>query len=418
MKPYLEIFLLLARLTALVVALWGGAYLITGLMSWRRAPDYGRHPASTRFAVLIAARNEELVISGLINSLLTQNYPPELYDIYVIPNNCSDNTALAAEGCGAKVLECPAAVRNKGDVLRFAWDRLCRQGYDAICVFDADNIAHPDFLAEMNNAYRTGVRAAQGYRDSKNPCDSPVSACYSIYYWMMDRFFNQGKSGLGLSALINGTGFMVSAQTLDDLGGWRTGTISEDMEMTAQCALAGTKVAWVPKARTYDEQPLTFLESVKQRRRWSTGTVQVAAAYLPRLGQPSAGSPFQRLDQAFTLLIPAYQAAMLFSVLLTALAAWARTGRPMAALLSLGAWLTWTALLSTGSAVLTLAAEGSWDRRLLPALAVYWLFVLSWFLVTVSSIICPATRWEEIKHTRNVVLPVKRTAPRPRFLFS
>lgn len=406
MEPRVELFLFLARLAALAVALWGGAYLITGLMSWRRPPDYGRHPPSTRFAVLIAARNEELVIGGLINSLLTQNYPPQLYDIYVIPNNCADNTALAARRLGAKVLECTVPVRNKGDVLRFAWDKLCRAGYDAVCIFDADNVADPDFLAEMNNAYCTGVGAAQGFRDSKNPLDSTVSACYSIYYWMMDRFFNGGKAALGLSALINGTGFMVAARVLERLGGWRTETISEDMELSVQCALAGVRVAWVPLARTWDEQPLTFSESVKQRRRWSTGTVQVAGAYLPRLGRAlTSGSPLQKLDQVFTLLIPAYQVAMLLSAGLTALAAWARTGRPWAALLSLGGWLACTALFATAAAVLVLTAEGRWDRRLLPALVTYWLFMLSWFWITVGSILRPATRWEEIRHTRNVPLP-------------
>ena len=38
--------------------------------------DYGRHPARTRFAVLIAARNEELVIGSLVNSLLTPELSP------------------------------------------------------------------------------------------------------------------------------------------------------------------------------------------------------------------------------------------------------------------------------------------------------------------------------------------------------
>ena len=61
----------LCGLLSLMAALWGGYYLVVGLMSWRRPMDYGWHPARTRFAVLIAARNEELVIGPLINSLLT-----------------------------------------------------------------------------------------------------------------------------------------------------------------------------------------------------------------------------------------------------------------------------------------------------------------------------------------------------------
>ena len=148
-----RLMLAFASVLGLAMTVWGGYYFVTALMSWRRPMDYGRHPARTRFAVLIAARNEELVIGSLVNSLLTQNYPPELYDVYVIPNNCTDNTAQAAANFGAKVLECTVPVKSKGEVMRFAYNQLAGRGYDAFCVFDADNVAHPDFLKEMNNAY-------------------------------------------------------------------------------------------------------------------------------------------------------------------------------------------------------------------------------------------------------------------------
>ena len=88
-----------------VMALWGLWYLAGGAFCWKKAEDYGWHPARTKFAVLIAARNEELVIGPLINGLLTQNYPPELYDIWVIPNNCTDNTAEVSRQAGAIVYE-------------------------------------------------------------------------------------------------------------------------------------------------------------------------------------------------------------------------------------------------------------------------------------------------------------------------
>ena len=78
---------------------------------------------------------------------------------------------------------------------------------------------------------------------------------------------------MDLSAMIGGTGFMISSKALEKLGGWNSSTISEDLELTAQCVLAGEKVWWVPKAVTYDEQPLTYEESVKQRRRWSSRCV-------------------------------------------------------------------------------------------------------------------------------------------------
>lgn len=399
---------LLSGLFGLGLTLWGGYYLVTGLMSWRKPEDYGWHPARTRFAVLIAARNEELVIGPLINSLLTQNYPPELYDIWVIPNNCTDNTARAAAGFGAKVLECTVPVKSKGEVLRFAYRRLRGREYDAYCVFDADNLVHPNFLAEMNNAFQSGARVAQGYRDSKNPYDSVISGSYSIYYWMMDRFHNGGRAGLGLSAMVNGTGFMVSGQVLESLGGWNTRTISEDLEITAQCVLAGEKVCWVPKAITYDEQPLTYAQSVVQRRRWSSGTLQVAENYFGRAEEERKTSRrgLALTDLEATLLVPAYQGAavagLIVSLLFACLSCRTLGQIPAALAGTLLANLALTALGSTVAAAVVLTAEGKWDRRILGGLLFYWLFLLSWVPITLGSFVKKTTHWEEIRHTRNI----------------
>ena len=389
------------------MGLWGLWYLISGLACVRKPTDYGVHPARTKFAVLIAARNEELVIGPLVNSLLTQNYPAQLYDIWVIPNNCTDNTALAAERFGAKVLECTAPVKNKGDVLRFAYNRLRSRRYDAWLVFDADNVVDPNFLAEMNNACMAGVTAAQGCRDSKNPYDTALSGCASIYGWMMDRFHNGGKAGLGLSAMIGGTGFMMTQRLLDKLGCWYTETISEDLELSVQTILAEEQVAYVPRAITYDEQPLTWEQSIKQRRRWASGTLQVAETYLPAAGQKFGEQPCLSLfDLGATLALPAYQLAALAELACTALTA-ALRGRTLLHALALGVAgvfgnIAWAALTATAAAAVVITLEGKWDRRLLKALGTYWLFLLSWLPITAASFWKKTTVWEEIRHTRSM----------------
>lgn len=394
-----------------LMTLWGLWYLVSGLASMRRPADYGFHPARTRFAILIAARNEELVIGPLINSLLAQDYPSDLYDIWVVPNNCTDNTALAARNFGARVLECTVPVKSKGEVLRFAYNRLRGRRYDAWLVFDADNVVDPRFLAEMNNARMAGARAAQGYRDSKNPYDTAVSGCSSIYYWMMDRFHNGGKAGLGVSAMIGGTGFMVTQALLDRLGGWRTETISEDLEITAQAVLAGERVAYVPRAITYDEQPLTWEQSFTQRRRWSSGTLQVAQCYLPALNEAQSRRPRLSLfDFEATLLLPAYQLAALAGLACTALSA-ALGGRTLLQVLLLGLAgalgnLAWAALTATVAAGLVITLEGKWNRRLWKGLATYWLFLLTWLPITACSFWKKTTVWEEIRHTRTVAPPL------------
>lgn len=401
----LDTLILILTLLLKAASLW---FLAVALFALRKPKRYAVCAPRTRFACLVAARNEEAVIGALVESLKKQDYPDALYDIFVIPNNCTDDTESEALCAGAKIFRCFEPVRCKGDALHEAVAWLLPQRYDAFCVFDADNVVDRCFLKEMNNAYRAGARAAQGYRDSKNPYDSAISGCYSIYYWMMDRFHNQGKAGLGLSAMINGTGFMVAASTLKKLGGWRTETISEDLEMTAQCVLADVQVAWVPLAVTYDEQPLTYRESVKQRRRWSSGTIQVARQYLPRTGRQMTAAPRGALlDIGMTMLIPAYQLVAVVNTLAAAAAA-GLSGRPFtfaagafcgAILLNVGL----TAVFATLSGALVLTVERKWDRRLWKSLLVYWLFLLSWLPITIGSFFKQTTVWEEIRHTRNVL---------------
>lgn len=388
------------------LTLWGGYYLVTALLFWRGSGRYDRSPARTRFAVLVAARNEELVIGSLVDSLRAQDYPDALYDIWVIPNGCTDATAAAAGAHGASILRCTVSVYCKGDVLRFAFQQLSGQGYDAFCVFDADNVVHPAFLREMNNAICSGALAAQGRKDSKNPHDSAMSGCYSIYHWTKNRFYNGGKAGLGLSAMICGTGFMLSAAALERLGGWHTESITEDLELSIQCARAGIRVVWVPGAITYDEQPLTFGESVKQRRRWISGTIQLSERWLPALGRQLLRHPSAAvLDVGATLLVPAYQMATLVNLALSALATgFVQPGRflPLLCLQCAAGGLLSAALGGTLSAALVLTLEGKWSRKMGKALACYWLFLLSWVLITVLCFFKKTTRWEEIRHTRNI----------------
>ena len=390
-----------------LMGLWGLWYLVSALGCLRKPMDYGLHPPRTKFAVLIAARNEELVIAPLIDSLLAQNYPEQLYDVWVIPNNCTDNTALAAERAGAKVLECTVPVKNKGEVLRFAYNRLRPRRYDAWLIFDADNVADPNFLAEMNNACLAGAAAAQCYRDSKNPYDTALSGCASIYGWMTDRFHNGGKAGLGLSATIGGTGIMVTQALLDKLGGWRAETISEDLEIAVQTVLAGERFAYVPKAVTYDEQPLTWEQSARQRRRWSSGTLQVAQAYLPELGRKFEERPRLALvDLGATFAIPAYQMAALAELICAGLTA-ALRGRTLLHALALALTgvcgsIAWASLVATAVAAVVITLEGKWDRRVWKALGVYWLFLLSWLPIAAGSFWRKTTVWEEIRHTRSI----------------
>ena len=80
-------------------------YIITGLYALKSRTKISTGDKKHTFAVIIPARNEEKVIANLLESLKTQNYPKELYDVFVVANNCTDRTSEIALSLDANVIE-------------------------------------------------------------------------------------------------------------------------------------------------------------------------------------------------------------------------------------------------------------------------------------------------------------------------
>lgn len=238
-----------------------------------------------RFAVLIAAHNEEQVIGDLVENLTMLDYPEELYDIYVVADNCTDTTAKIAEEYGAIVYKRENLVeRGKGFAVEWMLNNLFKLDthYDAVVFFDADNLVHPNFLMEMNNRIEKGEEVIQGFIDAKNPNDTWISGTFAIAFWLVNNFWHLSKYKLGLSAVLGGTGMCISFETLKKFG-WGATSLVEDMEFTMKVLAEGTKTSWNQDAIVYDEKPLTFLQSWKQRKRWAQGHFDVAHRYIPKL---------------------------------------------------------------------------------------------------------------------------------------
>ena len=245
---------------------------ITSLIKFKEKPMLT--DKKHRFIIALPANNEEGVIGNLIKSLQMQDYDKSLYDIYVIADNCTDGTANVARENGAIVYErFDEDKKTKGYALNWFLDKMKdkKDDYDALLVFDADNVVDKNFLNVMNKKLCQGEVLVQGYRDIKNPTDTWVSGGYAIFYWTMNRLYHLARYNMGLSPLINGTAFMVKWDLLIDEG-WNTKTLTEDIEFALINISKGVKLGWAKDAIVYDEQPLTFKESWKQRERWSVRT--------------------------------------------------------------------------------------------------------------------------------------------------
>lgn len=382
---------------------------ILGLFCLLPRRKYPRREAKTRFAILIAARNEEGVIGEAIRDLRRQRYPKELFDIFVLPNNCTDDTAGAARRAGAKILPCPGPVRNKGDALRYGFRALMEEDFDAFCVFDADNRVDSDFLARMNDAVLAGARAAKGKQVSLNPEDSWVAGGYNIYRESMDLTVSRARTNLGLSAKLMGTGFVVTKELMAELGGWNTETITEDTEFAAQLAFRGIQVAWVPEALSYDEEPVSLGQSLTQRLRWVGGVQAVGRLWIPRLFRAAwQEKRFRALDFAMFLLLPYAQILALLPAAWDAAKALTAGGWLDGALLSLGLYWLSTTALGAGLCIL-----GRRDlRRAAKGILLYPLFTATWLPLQVLAFFRRSTAWKPIARRveKNLALPEVKSA--------
>ncbi len=275
-----------------------------------RKPKKLKAKKNHRYAVVISARNESTVIGQLIHSIKVQNYPQELIDVFVVADNCTDNTAQVARDAGATVF-----VRNnkeqvgKGYALDFGFSVLLSQyadrGHEAYFVFDADNVLDVNYFREMNKTFDNGAVASTSYRNSKNYDSNWISAGYAVWFLREAKFLNQARLTLNTSCAVSGTGFYIAADIIKRNGGWKWHLLTEDIEFSTNAILEGERISYTPTAVLYDEQPLTFRDSWNQRFRWAKGFYQVFWHYGARLAKGiftnPRGSRFACYDMLMTI---------------------------------------------------------------------------------------------------------------------
>jgi len=283
-KGVLYFFSAFLQIALLLLGFYFFCIQIVGWIKRKEKPASAYKPTK-KFALVAAAHNEETVIGELVDSLVAINYPREMFDIFVIADNCTDKTGDIAEEHGAIVLRRTNDIeKGKGFALEWAFKKIFQMNkhYDAFCVFDADNLVSPNFLSEMNKQMCRGYRVIQGYIDSKNPFDSWMTASYSIAFWTANRLYQLPRYYLGMSCGLCGTGFCVDSEIIKKTG-WNATCLTEDLEFTMKLALDGIYVGWAHDAVVYDEKPLTLKQSWNQRIRWMQGYAECTGRFFKQL---------------------------------------------------------------------------------------------------------------------------------------
>ena len=359
-----------------------------------------------KFMAIIPAHNEESVIGNLIESLNKQDYPKELYDIYVIADNCTDRTSEIAKNAGAIVCTRNSEEEHtKGHALQWFLSKKIEENadYDAFCVFDADNIVDKDFIKNMNKKLCQGEEVVQGYRDIKNPTDSWISSGYAIFYWMMNRFYHLARYNLGLSPLINGTGFMVRFGVIKP-NGWQTSTLTEDIEFSLQRIIAGRKLGWATDAIVYDEQPVGFKQSWSQRSRWTVGHMQCMSRYTKELINSVKDHKTLVTFDGLLYIVGSIPMFVITLVLLL-INAVMYIGKGMTRLALIENYLRYlipTFLLPILTAIIIMKLDKKPIKPMIKGLICYPIFLGSWLVINFKCLFKRDTNWEKIEHVRDI----------------
>lgn len=232
----------------------------------------GQSPA-TRFAVLVPAHDEEVLLGATLRSLQQQQYPRDRFQVVVIADNCSDRTSEIARAVpGVLVLEREDAVnRGKGQALRWALEQLAAAGqrFDAYVIVDADTRADPALLAEFARGIASGARALQAHYTVLNAEEAPSAALRWFSLALRNHVVPYGRSALGGSAQLLGNG-MCFTRALLERHPWRAAALAEDLQYYLTLVQSGERVEYVPSVAVRGHMPTSFGQMRTQDIRWES----------------------------------------------------------------------------------------------------------------------------------------------------
>lgn len=384
----------------LLLVVYGLYFLITALFLFKkRKKDNIVSDKYSHFTILIPARNEEEVIKDAIQSFKRQKYPKDNYEIVVVINNTTDNTLGVCNAEGVRCILCERKIKNKGDALKEAFDRLKKEKTDAYIIMDADNVVNDEFLGEMNKSLNEGTLVAKSSMDIKAKENTWVSSSYAIYFFIQSILYSIPRNNIGASCAINGTGIMIKKEVIDKYG-FNVRTITEDLEFMTLCALNNIKIKYVEGAICYAEHPSDFKVSMIQRRRWTKGIYEGFIIYFNSIIKNMIKRPnIELLDSLLIYSTPLILILSLISIFINFLIV------PLPIYLIITSFSLLVSYISISLCALFVCVKS--NKRIkdfLTGIIMFPIFLLSWQYLNIAVLFKKEVIWDEIKHieTQNI----------------
>jgi cellulose synthase/poly-beta-1,6-N-acetylglucosamine synthase-like glycosyltransferase len=293
-----------------------------GLLQWLVAPWTRRRPYEGPVTAIVPAHNEEAMIARALDALLASDYPD--LEILVVDDGSSDRTPDIVAGYARRAVRLiRQANAGKANALRtgFAAAR-----YPIVVALDADTLFTPSTVRHLVQAFGDPrVGAVSG--------NARVGNRVNALTWFQELEYvltlNLERRAYALLNCIPVVPVAVGAwrrEAVLSVCGFTASTLAEDTDVTMALGRARYRVAYAPAALAYTEAPQTLHGLIRQRTRWSFGTLQCLWKHRRATFSPRSGAlgliaiPGLWLSQ---LLFPAIAPAMDLGLVLSPLTPWA-----------------------------------------------------------------------------------------------
>jgi cellulose synthase/poly-beta-1,6-N-acetylglucosamine synthase-like glycosyltransferase len=280
-------------------------FILVGAYFFIRGKDSIHDIPQNKFCILIPAYNEELLLGRLLDSLHCIDYPRELYKLYVVADNCDDQTANIAR---TKEVTCLVRtnldLRGKGYALSWALEQLSLDSFDAILIIDADNYVDSQILKELDNSFKQGACVIQCHNTLANPESSWFTRILYVVRVIDNTLVHYAKQKLGLSSFLMGNGMCISVCVLKRYP-WGAFTLSEDFEYYTRLILNGIHIDFNYFAKVYHQESISLGQAYSQRSRWAAGKFYLMRRYAwPLLMHGVRQRRIKDIEASFIILLP------------------------------------------------------------------------------------------------------------------
>ena len=228
-------------------------------------------------SLAIAAKNEAAVITSLVESLCSLDYPIDRYEVWAIDDRSSDRTPEILDRLAQKYPQLQVlhrteqATGGKSGALNQVLSLM--QG-EIIGVFDADAQVTPDFLYQVLAYFQSETVGAIQLRKAIVNSDTNFLTRGQRAEMALDAYLQQQRTSGGGIGELRGNGQFVRRTALDSCDGWNEQTITDDLDLTIRLHLTGWDIELMPYPPVGEEGVTTFKALWHQRNRWAEGGFQ------------------------------------------------------------------------------------------------------------------------------------------------